>query len=49
MILWLRAQGNERDSPSTRIKIAWDGEWLDGDVEMAKHLVVKELKEGESG
>jgi hypothetical protein len=43
IIVSLQAKSNEGDSPIVRIKIAWDGEWEDGDQEMKHHLVVKEL------
>lgn len=42
MVVTLQARANEGESPIARFLISWDGEWEDGDIEMAKHLVVKE-------
>ena len=39
----LRAKSNEAESPTARIRIAWDGKWEDGTSEMAHHLVVKNV------
>jgi hypothetical protein len=47
MVVTLQARANEGESAITRFLISWDGEWEDGDIEMAKHLVVKEFKEQE--
>jgi hypothetical protein len=41
MIVTLQAQAAEANSDAIRIKIAWDGEWKDGEAEMAKHLIVR--------
>lgn len=42
LVLSVRAQCNEAESPVIRIKIAWDGKWADGTKEMRQHLVVEE-------
>jgi hypothetical protein len=42
-VISLQARSNESDSAICRIKISWDGEWSDGEKEMASHLVVKQL------
>ena len=42
--LLLQARSVEADAQSLRVEISWDGNWADGDVEMANHLVVKELR-----
>ena len=42
LVLTLQARGNEGESAIKRFQIAWDGKWEAGDMEMAKHLVVKE-------
>lgn len=39
----LRAVSNQTDSEVVRIQISWDGSWEDGDTEMQRHMVVKEL------
>jgi len=39
----LQVRANEADSAMTQIKVSWDGEWHDGDLEMASHLVVKDV------
>ena len=44
MVLTLQAQGTEGESLPIRIKIAWDGQWDKGEVEMRKHMVVEELE-----
>ncbi len=38
--LLLQAQSIEADSDPVLVQIAWDGEWEDGEAEMAKHMVV---------
>jgi len=43
LVLSLQAKGNEGESPIARFKIAWDGIWEDGETEMARHLVVKDI------
>lgn len=39
----VQARGEECDSPSLQVEIAWDGQWPDDTEEMRKHLVVREL------
>ena len=39
--LLLQARSIERDSDLILIKMSWDGEWEDGEVEMGKHMVVR--------
>ena len=41
--LWvtLMATADETDSPTMRLEIAWDGEWNDGNIEMARHLTIR--------
>ena len=39
----LQARANEADSDPIRLQVSWDGQWHDGDVEMASHLVVKDI------
>jgi hypothetical protein len=41
-LLWvtLCATSNERDSPSLRVKIEWDGQWQFGEAEMKAHVKV---------
>jgi hypothetical protein len=39
----LQARSNQVDSAIVRIAISWDGSWEDGDAEMLRHLVIKEL------
>jgi hypothetical protein len=41
MIVTLQAQAAEANSDAIRIKISWDGEWKDGEAEMAKHLIIR--------
>lgn len=43
LVLSLQARGTEGESPVARFQIAWDGKWEDGDTEMARHLVVKDV------
>ena len=38
--LLLQAQSIEADSDPVLVQIGWDGEWEDGEVEMANHMVV---------
>jgi hypothetical protein len=40
LILTLQARGNEAESSPLRVKIAWDGEWNSGEVEMRRHMKV---------
>ncbi|HXF76019.1 MAG TPA: hypothetical protein VNN13_07995 [Methylomirabilota bacterium] len=44
-VLVLQAQSGEADSPTIRVKIAWDGKWHDGAQEMRGHLSVEVLNE----
>jgi hypothetical protein len=41
----LQAKGIEGESPIARFRIAWDGNWEDGETEMKRHLSVKEVTE----
>jgi hypothetical protein len=43
MTVVLQARGDEGESDLLPIEIAWDGQWADGDAEMAQHLIVKEI------
>jgi len=43
MIVSFQAKSTQTDSPICRIEIAWDGDWEDGDSEIKRHLVIKEL------
>jgi hypothetical protein len=43
LVLTLEARGTEGNSLPLRVKIAWDGEWHDGDVEMKRHFVASEM------
>lgn len=45
LVLSIRAQGNEADSPVVRVKISWNGQWSDGALEMRRHLTVETLGE----
>ena len=38
-----QARGLEADSNQLSVQIAWDGQWEDGNEEMAQHLVVRAL------
>ena len=42
-IVYLQARSVEVDSPLIRVKIAWDGKWEDGNLEMTNHMVVEQL------
>jgi hypothetical protein len=39
----LQAKSNEGDSCIIRFRISWDGKWDDGETEMARHLVLRQL------
>jgi len=39
----VQATSSEADSNICRIRISWDGQWRDGEAEMAQHLVLTEL------
>jgi hypothetical protein len=43
MVLSFQARAAEASSSMKRIKISWDGQWHDGESEMAQHLVIREL------
>jgi hypothetical protein len=43
LTLTLQARSDEGESPVMRVRIAWDGEWHDGNEEMGRHLVFEEL------
>ena len=45
LVVSLQAKSNEGESSIARFQIAWDGEWEDGDIEMTRHLVVKDVTE----
>jgi hypothetical protein len=40
----IEARSNEVDVEPFNLEVAWDGKWDDGDIEMSKHLAVKEFK-----
>jgi hypothetical protein len=42
LVVTLQARSTEGSSPFLRIRIAWDGDWEDGELEMARHLRVSE-------
>jgi len=41
--LIFQAKCNEGVSPLSKIQIAWDGTWKDGENEMQKHFIIEEL------
>jgi hypothetical protein len=41
-IAHFQVRSNEADSEDFRVKVAWDGAWEDGDLEMHNHLHVKQ-------
>jgi len=43
MTVMLPARSTEANSSITAFRIAWDGDWEDGDTEMARHLVIEQL------
>lgn len=43
LVLTFQAKGNEGNSPITRIRIAWDGIWHEGEAEMGQHLVIRDI------
>jgi hypothetical protein len=43
MTLTLQARAAEIDSSQIRVKITWDGMWEPGEVEMEKHLVIRQV------
>jgi hypothetical protein len=38
-----QVRSDEADSEDFRVRVAWDGTWEDGDIEMHNHLIVKEV------
>ena len=43
MVVSLQARANEGESAIQRFQISWDGKWADGESEMLRHFVVKEM------
>lgn len=43
MTVRLQARGAQGDSPVTAFRIAWNGQWSDGDQEMAKDLIIQQV------
>jgi hypothetical protein len=43
LVLTLQARGSEGDSSPLRIRIAWDGGWHQGEVEMRRHMSVETI------
>ncbi|HBH81276.1 MAG TPA: hypothetical protein DDY39_15750 [Nitrospira sp.] len=43
LVVSLQAKGSEGESTISRFEIAWDGKWDDGDLEMRRHLIVKDV------
>lgn len=41
MTLVLQARSTEGDSPIVSYRVTWDGQWEDGDAEMARHLIIR--------
>ncbi len=41
LVLTLQARSAEVDSPIVRIRVAWDGQWEGGEVEMRRHMLVE--------
>lgn len=41
MTVMLQARSTEGNSPITPFRIAWDGQWDDGDAEMGQHLIIE--------
>jgi hypothetical protein len=48
LVASLQARSNQADSDVVRIEISWDGLWEEGDTEMQRHLVIKELQPEQS-
>jgi len=44
-VLWLtfQARADEGESPPMRVRVAWDGKWEDGALEMRQHLTLEVL------
>jgi len=49
--IWITAvaRGIESESNIVRLRIDWDGAWDRGDAEMAKHLVISEIRDDPAG
>jgi len=43
LVLTLQAKGNEGESHIARLEISWDGLWEDGEIEMIRHFIVKDI------
>lgn len=43
MRLHLQVRAVEADSPQKIFQLSWDGDWDDGDKEMARHMVITEV------
>ena len=43
MLVMLRAVADNAESTPVCVEVSWDGEWADGSLEMASHLVVKQV------
>jgi hypothetical protein len=43
MVISLQARAMEASSLIKRIEISWDGRWEEGEAEMAKHFIIREL------
>jgi hypothetical protein len=43
MTVKLQARSTEGNSPITAFRISWDGQWDDGDAEMARHLIIDKI------
>ena len=44
LVLSLQARSVETDSAVLRVNIDWNGDWEDGQLEMKKHMIIKESK-----
>lgn len=49
LILTLQARSMEMDTHELYVRISRDGEWEDGENEMTRHMVVKEVDVKEDG
>jgi hypothetical protein len=45
LVLHLQARSNETDSAIVRVRITWDGSWVEGADEMMRHLKIEELRD----
>lgn len=43
MTVVLQARGSQGESPITPFPITWTGQWADGDAEMARHFIIKDV------